>query len=177
MTVTLGHLLASNPVPKSRPHPNEYSGGDRDGDLYFIRDETIVPTKVVTPMDYTGQRPRRMDHDATLEEIHQFFVDYMINDILGTIPTAHLIHADREPTKALSPKCLQLATIHSMAVDFAKTGAPDEMPRFLKPKEFLDFLERVDKPTYTSHGVLGKFYQATIKSTVYEKSEKIAHDA
>ena len=101
----------------------------------------------------------------------------MINDTLGTISTAHLIHADREPTKALSPKCLQLATLHSMAIDFAKTSAPAEMPRFLKPKEFPDFMERVDKPTYTSHGVLGKLYRATINSTVDEKSKNIAHDA
>ena len=106
----------------------------------------------------------------------------MINDTLGTISTAHLIHSDREPTKALSPKCLQLATLHSMAVDFAKTGAPAEMPKFLKPKEFPDFMERVDKPTYTSHGVLGKLYRATINSTVHLKpdfvwSEKISLDA
>ncbi|GFZ17486.1 RNA-dependent RNA polymerase 2 [Actinidia rufa] len=171
------------PQKGERPHPNECSGGDLDGDLYFISwDETIVPTNVVTPMDYTGRRPRIMDHDVTLEEIQKFFVDYMINDTLGTISTAHLIHSDREPTKALSPKCLQLATLHSMAVDFAKTGAPAEMPKFLKPKEFPDFMERVDKPTYTSHGVLGKLYRATINSTVHLKpdfvwSEKIALDA
>ena len=77
----------------------------------------------------------------------------MINDTLGAISTAHLVHADREPDNALSKKCLELANLHSMAVDFAKTGAPAEMPRVLKPKEFPDFMERVDKPMYTSNKI------------------------
>ncbi|WRX16661.1 NB-ARC - like 10 [Theobroma cacao] len=41
---------------------------------------------------------------------------------------------------------LDLATLHSMAVDFAKTRAPAEMPRSLKPREFPNFMQRVDKP-------------------------------
>uniref|UniRef100_A0A453C5Y9 RNA-dependent RNA polymerase n=1 Tax=Aegilops tauschii subsp. strangulata TaxID=200361 RepID=A0A453C5Y9_AEGTS len=73
---------------------------------------------------------------------------------------AHLVHADRHPMKARSPECLQLAALHSMAVDFAKTGAPAEMPRSLRPKEYPDFMERWDKPTYISNGALGKLYRA-----------------
>jgi len=101
-----------------------------------------------------------------LQEIQQFFVDYMINDTLGTISNAHLILADREPEKALSAKCLRLASLHSMAVDFAKTGAPAEMPRALKPREYPDFMERWDKPTYKSQGALGKLYRITVASTI-----------
>lgn len=164
------------PRKGERPHPNECSGGDLDGDLFFISwDEDIIPSHTETPMDYTGRRPRIMDHDVTLEEIHKFFVDYMINDTLGAISTAHLVHADREQEKARSEKCLQLATLHSMAVDFAKTGAPAEMPRVLKPREFPDFMERVDKPMYTSTNVLGKLYRATLELSL-EKSKIIWSD-
>ncbi|GER56874.1 Rna-dependent RNA polymerase [Striga asiatica] len=152
------------PQKGERPHPNECSGGDLDGDLYFISwDENLIPPRTVTPMDYTGRRARIMDHDVTLEEIQKFFADYLISDTLGTISTAHLIHADREPEKALSPKCLELANLHSMAVDFAKTGAPAEMPSYLKPHEFPDFMERWERPTYVSWGPLGKLYRATIR--------------
>lgn len=105
-----------------------------------------------------------------LQEIQNFFVDYMINDTLGAISTAHLIHADREPNKAFNEKCLQLATLHSMAVDFAKTGAPAEMPRILKPREFPNFMERVEKPMYISNGALGKLYRAIMDSKVAESS-------
>ncbi|KAE8801365.1 putative RNA-dependent RNA polymerase 2 [Hordeum vulgare] len=38
--------------------------------------------------------------------------------------------------KARSPECLQLATLHLMAVDFAKSGVPVEMPRSPRPKEY-----------------------------------------
>ncbi|KAF8407945.1 hypothetical protein HHK36_007085 [Tetracentron sinense] len=168
------------PQKGERPHPNECSGGDLDGDLFFVSwDENLIPCETETPMDYIGRRPRLMDHDVTLEQIQKFFVDYMINDTLGAISTAHLVHADRESSKARSPKCLQLATLHSMAVDFAKTGAPAEMPRVLKPKEYPDFMERGDKPMYTSSGVLGKLYRATIDSTKLDEpgfiwSEKVA---
>ncbi|KDP31126.1 hypothetical protein JCGZ_11502 [Jatropha curcas] len=168
------------PQKGERPHPNECSGGDLDGDLFFISwDEDLIPSQTESPMDYLGRRPRIMDHDVKLEEIHKFFVDYMINDTLGAISTAHLVHADREPDKARSRKCLKLAELHSMAVDFAKTGAPAEMPRALKPKEFPDFMERFDKSTYISDAVLGKLYRGTLDSTLQGRtkfiwSEKIA---
>ncbi|KAJ4841082.1 hypothetical protein Tsubulata_048259 [Turnera subulata] len=153
------------PQKGERPHPNECSGGDLDGDLYFISwDQDLIPLKSETPMDYIAGRPRITDHNVTLEEIQKFFLDYMISDSLGAISTAHLVHADREPDKARSEKCLKLAQLHSMAVDFAKTGAPAAMPKYLKPKEFPDFMERADKPSYVSDGVLGKLYRATLDS-------------
>ncbi|CAN6248973.1 unnamed protein product [Urochloa humidicola] len=152
------------PQRGDRPHPNECSGGDLDGDLFFITwDDKLIPEKVDAPMDYTATRPRIMDHVVTLEEIQKHFVSYMINDALGVISTAHLIHADRNPLKARSPECLQLAALHSMAVDFAKTGAPAEMPRALRPREFPDFMERWEKPMYISNGVLGKLYRASLR--------------
>ncbi|KAK8448965.1 hypothetical protein SEVIR_7G137100v4 [Setaria viridis] len=152
------------PQRGDRPHPNECSGGDLDGDLFFITwDDKLIPEKVDAPMDYTATRPRIMDHVVTLEEIQKHFVSYMINDALGVISTAHLIHADRNPLKARSPECLQLAALHSMAVDFAKTGAPAEMPRALRPREFPDFMERWEKPMYVSNGVLGKLYRSALR--------------
>lgn len=104
------------------------------------------------------------------QEVQQFFVDYMISDTLGAISTAHLVHADREPEKARSRKCLELAELHSMAVDFAKTGAPAEMPRALKPREYPDFMERVEKPMYISNGVLGKLYRTIIELMLQVRS-------
>lgn len=97
----------------------------------------------------------------------------MINDTLGAISTAHLVHADREPDKARSENCLALATLHSMAVDFAKTGAPAEMPRSLKPREFPDFMQRGEKGMYSSVGVLGKLYRAAVNSTVQARSKSV----
>ncbi|RLM75578.1 putative RNA-dependent RNA polymerase 2 [Panicum miliaceum] len=142
------------PQRGERPHPNECSGGDLDGDLFFITwDDKLIPEK----------------------EIQKHFVSYMINDALGVISTAHLIHADRNPLKARSPECLQLAALHSMAVDFAKTGAPAEMPWALRPREFPDFLERWEKPMYISNGVLGKLYRAALRHA--ENAEALLPEA
>lgn len=94
----------------------------------------------------------------------------MINDNLGAISTAHLVHADSEPDKALSKKCLELARLHSMAVDYAKNGAPAEMPSGLRPRQFPDFMERLEKRCYKSKGALGKIYRAT---TSYSEGSQI----
>lgn len=63
-----------------RPHPNECSGGDLDGDLFFISwDKDLIPPQTDNPMDYTGRRPRIMDHKVTLEVIFQpsFVIFYL----------------------------------------------------------------------------------------------------
>ncbi|TVU14061.1 hypothetical protein EJB05_37507 [Eragrostis curvula] len=152
------------PQRGERPHPSECSGGDLDGDLFFVTwDDQLIPEKADEPMDYAAARPRIMDHVVTLEEIQKHFVNYMINDTLGTISTAHLVHADRNPLKARSPECLELAALHSMAVDFAKNGAPAEMPNYLRPREFPDFMERWEKPMYVSNGPMGKLYRAAVR--------------
>ncbi|KAG6545755.1 hypothetical protein Mapa_012716 [Marchantia paleacea] len=95
------------------------------------------------------------------QDIQKFFVDYMVNDNLGFISNAHVVHCDREPEKARSPKCLELAQLASMAVDFPKTGVPAIIPWYLRPREYPDFMEKEHKATYVSNGVLGKLYRAT----------------
>ncbi|XVF49609.1 hypothetical protein PTKIN_Ptkin04bG0026900 [Pterospermum kingtungense] len=58
------------PQKGERPHPNECSGGDLDGDQFFISwDRDLIPFQTDAPMDYTGRNPRIMDHEVTLEVI------------------------------------------------------------------------------------------------------------
>ncbi|KAK3144455.1 hypothetical protein QOZ80_4AG0313310 [Eleusine coracana subsp. coracana] len=58
--------------------------------------------------------------------------------------------------KAESAPCIELAKLFSVAVDFPKTGVPALIPHELHVKEYPDFMEKLDKPTYISKGVLGK---------------------
>lgn len=56
---------------------------------------------------------------------------------------------------------LKLATLHSMAVDYVKTGEPARMPSDLNPRKWPHFMEKNHKPKeqiYVSHKVLGKLY-------------------
>ena len=56
---------------------------------------------------------------------------------------------------------LKLANLHSMAVDYVKTGQPAYMSRDLKPLKWPHFMEKVGKQQhqiYTSKKVLGQLY-------------------
>lgn len=56
---------------------------------------------------------------------------------------------------------LRLATLHSMAVDYVKTGEAAEMPQDLRPRKWPHFMEKRHKPkeqTYTSRKILGQLY-------------------
>lgn len=59
----------------------------------------------------------------------------------------------------MSEPCLELAKLFSVAVDFPKTGVPAEIPPKLRVKEYPDFMEKPDKPTYESKCVLGKLFR------------------
>ena len=51
-----------------RPHPNECSGSDLDGDIYFVSwDRDLIPTRMVAPMDYTPALTETLDHDVMME--------------------------------------------------------------------------------------------------------------
>ncbi|XP_024517545.1 probable RNA-dependent RNA polymerase 1 [Selaginella moellendorffii] len=159
----LHHMIDCVVFPQrgKRPHPNECSGSDLDGDLYFVTwDKSLVPPVTHEPMDYEPGTAAKLDHSVTLEEIQRFFVDSMVHDSLGVISNAHLVHADKELERAKDPKCLELARLASTAVDFAKTGIPAVIPVDLRPRDYPDFMENEFKSTYTSQSVLGKLYRS-----------------
>ncbi|KAK3212614.1 hypothetical protein Dsin_017320 [Dipteronia sinensis] len=110
-------------------------------------------------MDYDSAQTIQLDHDVTMEEVQEYFANYIVNDSLGIISNAHTVFADREPEKAMSKPCLQLAEQFSIAVDFPKTGVPAEIPQHIHVKEYPDFMEKPDKPTYESHNVIGKLFR------------------
>lgn len=88
-----------------------------------------------------------------------FFVRHMINDHLGKICNAHVVHADRSELGALDPKCLQLAELAATAVDSPKTGKLVIMPSHLRPKAYPDFMDKDDKPSYRSEKILGILFR------------------
>ncbi|PSR91032.1 RNA-dependent RNA polymerase [Actinidia chinensis var. chinensis] len=148
------------PQKGARPHPNECSGSDLDGDIYFVCwDPDLLPPKQIDPMDYTPAPTMQLDHDVTIEEVEEYFTNYIVNDSLGIISNAHTVFADSEPNKAMSESCIKLAKLFSIAVDFPKTGVPADIPPNLRVKVFPDFMEKPDKPTYVSERVLGKLFR------------------
>lgn len=139
------------------------SGGDLDGDDYLvIWDKELLPYEWNhEPMDYTPPKPVTVDREVTVDDITSFFVTYMKNDTLPRIAHAHVAFADFMDAGVKDEKCLRLAALHSMAVDYVKTGVPARMPRELAPRKWPHFMEKNHKPKeqiYVSHKILGKLY-------------------
>ena len=55
---------------------------------------------------------------------------------------------------------MELAKLHSKAVDYVKTGVPAEMEKKLQPKQYPHFMEKNAKKTYRSFKILGQMYDA-----------------
>lgn len=131
----------------ARDLPSQLSGGDLDGDIFnVIFDRGCKPTQVFEPADYPRITPTDLRREVTKDDMTQFFVgeryiklsryprqlgkylylitrkDFMKLDHLGVIATRHMILADQRPLGTRDPDCLKLASLHSNAVDFSKTG-------------------------------------------------------
>ena len=59
-----------------------------------------------------------------MQDIQKHFVNYIVNDSLGVIANSHMAFADQEKEMVRNSKYLGLVELHSIAVDFAKTGVP-----------------------------------------------------
>lgn len=143
--------------------PSMCSGGDLDGDDYFvIWDKNLRPREWnATPMNYSPLAPRAQDHPVQVEDLMKFFVRFMKNDSLPSIALAHQAQSDQLPNGVKNPKCIELAELHSKAVDYVKTGHPAEMPKRLRPKLWPHFMESRHRPKeqiYTSPKILGQLY-------------------
>jgi len=144
------------PSVGDRPLTNMMSGGDLDGDIYFvIWDPNLIPVAEDPPAEYSSAAPAPSStwdlfglakrfavspgSDVfDIGNVVKFFVDYIRNDNLGIICNAHLATADASSLKARDYQCLQLAQLASIAVDFFKTGIAAEIPSSLRPKKHPD---------------------------------------
>lgn len=155
------------PKKGKRPIPTMLSGGDLDGDIYFVLfDETLaLPVKDGSaPMDYRAPKPIELPHPVRPSDVADFFVQYLRNDRLGVIANAHVVYSDKDEKSVWGDRCLLLAQLHSVAVDFAKTGVPADIPMDLLPRKqmsmYPDFMGKHSKLSYVSDKVLGKLYRA-----------------
>ncbi|OAA42703.1 suppressor of ascus dominance [Metarhizium rileyi] len=154
------------PSKGDRPVPAMLSGGDLDGDDFFvIWDQELIPREWNhKPMEYEAPSPRQLDRNIQVDDLREFFVNYMKNDVLPLIAVAHLAFADDLGVK--SPTCLRLADLHSQAVDYAKTGEPAEFSSKMQPDRWPHFMENKGRK-YRSKKALGGLYDEVIKHTFH----------
>ncbi|KAH7185517.1 RNA dependent RNA polymerase-domain-containing protein [Fusarium flagelliforme] len=163
---TLHHLkdVVVFPSTGDRPVPNMLSGGDLDGDDFFvIWESSLIPNEWnYPPMNYSPPNPIELDRDVGVNDLRNFFVKYLKNDKLPLIATSHLALSDELGPK--SPKCLELAELHSKAVDYPKTGDPAILRRDQQPRKWPHFMEK--KNSYHSRKALGVIFDRVVHRTV-----------
>jgi len=151
--------------------PLECSGGDLDGDLYYVLwDKTITqPFRCnVPPLNYEsfGIAPHeqaQLIKKTFFDNAHlsTFVHDVYSNDTLGQVATMHLALCDVQKLGARDETAMELAKAQSYAVDFPKTGVPPEVPikaaEILKREGYPDFMRRHN--CYTSSKPLGHCYR------------------
>lgn len=107
-----------------RDLPSQLARGDLDGDLYHIiwDPDLVVHAPIIPhePAKYEKREVVKLSKPVELSDMSDWFVDFMENDHLREIATTHMILVDRVGT--MHEKCIQLAELHSDAVDFSKSG-------------------------------------------------------
>ncbi|KAI1077496.1 RdRP-domain-containing protein [Whalleya microplaca] len=153
------------PATGDRDVPSMCSGGDLDGDDFFvIWDPKLIPDEWnYAPMTHEAPKPNELKRDVRVTDLIQFFVRYMKNDALSTIAHAHLAKSDSLDDGPKDPQCIELAQLHSNAVDYPKTGLEAHLRASLRPKKFPHFMEKAPYKTYHSTKVLGQLYDFVTK--------------
>ncbi|CAF3749965.1 unnamed protein product [Adineta steineri] len=158
------------PQKGPRPHPNEISGSDLDGDEYVViwLKDLIPTTPNVDAYKYDSQEdPPKMDRPITRDDINQIVMEVSEQDCLGSLSNIHLAYADKEEKGIKSKVCTDLAGWISQEVDAAKTGKhplTEEQIAALRKNfgtEWPDFMKaRGKKDYYPSERILGKLYRS-----------------
>ncbi|CAF3949624.1 unnamed protein product [Rotaria sp. Silwood2] len=155
------------PAQGQRPHPNEISGSDIDGDEYWVCwNEDLVNNATIQHPPATFDATEKVKHDGeiTMKEMADFFFKYLSSDSLGILSNRHLACC------ALSgpshPDSCRLAKIISEAVDFPKTGVLPKYPKDITINQYPDFMQNKYKESFVSNSSIGIMYREV--RTVWE---------
>ncbi|CAJ2512005.1 Uu.00g076300.m01.CDS01 [Anthostomella pinea] len=133
-----------------RDLPSQLSGGDLDGDkFHVIYDDVAVEgsKREFKPADYPRVSLLDVGREVTREDMTDFFVNFMSTDQLGVIATRHQILSDMHAAGTLHEGSQMLAEMHSMAVDYSKTGIAVPMSKLDNPPPPLPVSASIDPQT------------------------------
>ncbi|KAG7440660.1 RNA-directed RNA polymerase [Guyanagaster necrorhizus] len=119
--------------------PSMSSGGDLDGDEYFVCwDPDLVPATVSEPYDYPPNK-ERVNKTVTREDLSRHFAQYN-NAGLARVAALHSKWAKGSPKGALCSECQELNALHSQSVDGASIKIPDRLTSPPEPLEGQEFI-------------------------------------
>eukprot|EP01054_Gregarina_sp_Poly1_P007436 Gregarina_sp_Poly_1__7435@NODE_412_length_8758_cov_48_108733_g335_i0_p1_GENE_NODE_412_length_8758_cov_48_108733_g335_i0NODE_412_length_8758_cov_48_108733_g335_i0_p1_ORF_typecomplete_len2015_score241_88RdRP/PF05183_12/2_2e120_NODE_412_length_8758_cov_48_108733_g335_i02686312 len=180
-----GNPLNNKNHAEYRDIPNMLGGGDLDGDQF----QCLWDPRFVQPLadlheasDNCRNTPASFyipgwdEQEATEQnsirkgDTSEFFIRFQMGSNVGRIANQWLANAHdpeiygslaRPGLKAASTTCLQLAALHSKAVDFAKTGIPAFIPSNLVVRAYPHFMPAASgrsKKYFHSESLLGGIY-------------------
>nr|SZF06453.1 RNA-dependent RNA polymerase 1-like [Psoroptes ovis] len=153
------------PAKGSRPHTDEMGGSDLDGDEYaiFWQTDLIFPGDNYEPMDFINHQSSELNHDINLNDIIEFYCDYLLENNIGQVANCHLMYSDFHPLGLHSTECNELAQKYSISLDFQKNGINSQLEKKYQPDSKWirpDFMEkRTQYKCYLSENVLGQFHR------------------
>ena len=166
------------PSKGPRPHPNECSGSDLDGDNYFIfYDEDLIvdENKLAKPMNYSFSLKPLTKDNIQIKDVIEYFAEYTNLNNLGLIGDAHLAISDRDPNGAKGKIPMKIARKFSRAVDAPKTGDEVILSEDEEPTKFPHYMCKATRKTYISKTIIGQLYDE-INNTIDEVTKKKEKD-
>jgi len=177
------------PVLGSRPHSNEISGSDLDGDQYWVYwGKELTVKEMIPPLDYTPALKKPVP-EVTPELIVNHILDTLDDQTSGIISNTHSVIADKDPNGTRAVDCKYLAELFPRAIDSVKTGEKINMERVdtlrqEKCQTYPTWMMKDDKQFYKSESINGylfnKVQNLKIHSSVYKlmymKYDKINKD-
>lgn len=120
------------PVKGPRPHADESSGGDLDGDLFFVCwDQDLLPTQVPAHLIPSPVKPEGRLAGPTRQGLMELLVGY-IRPPLGLADMWYRQWAALNGVQ--SSECVQLGDEFCRLVDLALTGGSPRLSEHLRPK-------------------------------------------
>ncbi|KAI6025546.1 RNA dependent RNA polymerase-domain-containing protein [Pisolithus marmoratus] len=173
----LSHLVdcivfASVAKPKHQAAPAMSSGGDLDGDKFFVCwDPDLVPAR---SYDYPPNK-ERPSGNVTRADLANQFASYN-NAGLARVVKLHQQWIRASPNGAMSAECQELNALHSQAVDGARVKIPDRLltPPTPQGKYILDVLAEVAKEYHANFAQLGTTDLDTDTTSAYEAEDVLA---
>lgn len=148
-----------------RPEADKMSGSDLDGDQFAITwDERLFLNDSSSPMDYSPSKKPTESDGINDETLLKHFINHARNDNLGHIAMLWMDHAVLAGDAGCN-ECLELAQLHSIAVDFPKTGIPAVIPDTLKIKSTVPrahWREKKGSPSFHCNSIVGQLYDQVV---------------
>jgi RNA dependent RNA polymerase len=143
------------PITGNVPPPSMMSGGDLDGDKFFVCwDEELIPTNIHEPHFYPAakEKPR---HAISHDDLVRYFARYN-NASLGRVKNLYLDWVRVSDKGAACEECLELNHLFSCCVDGERIIIPDKLlhppPQSERSKPFV--IDKLTKQVTSVQGTL-----------------------